>query len=157
VRYLQGRYGLPFLLENVAGLLPDPGGPWSPAGFLNELVDRTGCGLLVDAYNLECDRANVGLDVGAFLAALRYDAVAELHVAGGGVEGGYQLDVHSRRPPESALELARAVAGQAGAARGAGVPATFEALPQAVPALGHDGVVEELGRLRAHLATGGPA
>ena len=143
---LQERYGLPFLLENVANLLPDPGGSWSPAGFLNELVDRTGCGLILDVYNLECDRANVGRDVGAYLAEIRFDAVAEIHVAGGVQEAGFQLDVHSRRTRPSTLELAGQVTD-----RIPGTRVTFEALPQAVPAIGHDGIIEELTRLRAFL------
>jgi uncharacterized protein len=154
VEHLQQRYGLPFQLENVANLLPDPGGSWSPAGFLNELVARTGCGMVLDVYNLECDRANVGRDIGAYLAEIRFDAVAEIHVAGGVQEAGYQLDVHSRRPCPSTLDLAARVIDRVPGAR-----ATFEALPQAVPNLGHDGVIEELTRLRAHLTAGptGPA
>jgi uncharacterized protein len=146
VEHLQERYGLPFLLENVANLLPDPGGSWSPAGFLNELVARTGCGLLLDVYNLECDQNNVGRDIGAYLAETRFDAVAEIHVAGGVQEAGYQLDVHSRRLRPSTLDLAVRVADRCPAAR-----LTFEALPQAVPTIGHDGIIEELTRLRAHL------
>src|SRR5436190_16556476 len=100
------RYGIPFLVENVAGLLPDPPGTRTAAGFLNELTARTGCGLLLDAYNLECDRANIGLDVDAFLDELALDAVAEIHVAGGIREGRFQLDVHSQRLAPSTRALA---------------------------------------------------
>jgi uncharacterized protein (UPF0276 family) len=156
VEHLMARYGLPFLLENVAHLLPDPGGPWSPAGFLNELVERTGCGVLLDVYNLECDAANVGHDIDAFLAELRLDAVAEIHVAGGVQEAGFQLDVHSRRPRPSTLDrAARARAAGSGTVGVADqlpdIAVTFEALPQAVPSIGADGVIEELARLRSRL------
>jgi uncharacterized protein (UPF0276 family) len=142
VEQVTARYGLPFLVENVAGLLPDPPGPWSAAGFLNELVSRTGCGLLLDAYNLECDRANIGLDVGAFLAELAIDAVAEIHVAGGIRQGRFQLDVHSQRLAPSTRTLADTLSARVPAA-----PVTFEVLPQAVRTLGPDAVVDELRRL----------
>ncbi len=66
VSALQTRYGLPFLLENVVHLLPDFPGTYSEAGFLNALTERTGCGLLLDVYNLECDAQNNKFDINAF-------------------------------------------------------------------------------------------
>src|SRR5262249_55902116 len=42
---IQRRFGIPFLLENVAGLLPDPGGDYAPADFLNRLTRDAGCGI----------------------------------------------------------------------------------------------------------------
>ena len=64
-------------------MLPDPDGDYDEAGFLNELCKRTGCGLVLDVYNLECDAHNHGLDIDRFLGVLQLGAVHELHVAGG--------------------------------------------------------------------------
>src|SRR6266702_2963915 len=80
---IQDRYGMPFLLENIVHVLPDFPGEYSNAAFLNELTARTGCGLLVDVYNLQCDAHNHGLDVSAFLAELDFTKVREIHVACG--------------------------------------------------------------------------
>ena len=62
-------------------MLPDPDGDYDEAGFLNELCKRTGCGLVLDVYNLECDEHNHGLDIDRFLGALELGAVHELDVA----------------------------------------------------------------------------
>lgn len=148
VTALRERYGVPFLLENIADLLPDPGGCWSEAGFLNVLADASGCGLLLDVYNLECNGHNHGLDVAGFLAELDMAHVRELHVAGGIVRDGAWLDVHSRPTPDSTIELARDVLRSAPAVEAV----TYEVMAPAVPVLGHDGVADELGRLTAALA-----
>ena len=55
VQSIQQRYGVPFLLEHVIHLLPDGPAQFTPAGFLNAITSRTGCGLILDVYNLECD------------------------------------------------------------------------------------------------------
>jgi uncharacterized protein (UPF0276 family) len=143
---IRRRYGRPFLLENVAHLLPDPGGDRSAAAFLNELSRESGCGLLVDAYNLRCDEANIGIDPQAFVDELDADRVAEVHVAGGVRRGRYRLDVHSTAVADDTVALARAVL-----RRAPGAVLTFELLPQAVPLLGYDGIVAELERLRSEL------
>jgi uncharacterized protein (UPF0276 family) len=136
---IRSRFGIPFLLENVAGLLPDPGGEHSPAGFLNALAAGSGCGLLLDLYNLECDAANTGLDVDRFLDELDLSVVGELHVAGGVQHFGLQLDVHSRLTRPSTRQLTARV----GSAR-PGLTTVFELLPQAVSVLGHPAIETEL-------------
>jgi uncharacterized protein (UPF0276 family) len=145
---LQGRYPAPFLLENIARMLPDPDGDYDEAGFLNELCKRTGCGLVLDVYNLECDAHNHGLDIDQFLGALELGAVHELHIAGGTEVGGMKLDVHSRQAQLSTLALAARAAAAAPAVWGA----TYEVLPEAVLVLGHDVIVNEVTRLRAALS-----
>ena len=80
---IQQRYQIPFLLENVVHVIPDYPGSYSDAGFLNALTERTGCGLILDAYNLECDAHNHGFDIPAFLSELDAPRVRELHVARG--------------------------------------------------------------------------
>ena len=97
---IQRRYGLPFLVESVVQLLPPYPQQRSEAAFLNALTEATGCGILLDVYNLRCDEANNGLDLSAFLDQVALERVAEIHVAGGVRSEGVMLDVHSRPPPK---------------------------------------------------------
>ena len=149
VERLRRRYDLPFLLENVVHVLPDYPGDYTEAAFLNELCRRSGCGLILDVYNLECDRHNHGFDVDAFLADLDLGRVREIHVACGVEHRGFLLDVHSRTLRESTLKLAReAVEGAGGAVE----IVTYELLEEAVPVLGHETIAGELERLADALA-----
>jgi uncharacterized protein (UPF0276 family) len=148
VQAIQRRYPRPFLLENVIHLLPDPGGDYSMAGFFNAIAHRTGCGLLVDVYNLECDAHNLGLDVVAYLDELDVSRVREVHMADGTEHRGFRLDVHSGLTRDATIELARDVVNRAdGAVRAV----TYELLAEAVPVLGHDVIVGEVERLRRAL------
>jgi len=147
VATLQQRYGVPFLLENIADLLPDPGGEYSHAGFLNELAHRTGCGVLLDLYNLECDAHNHGRDVASFIGELDLSAVREVHVACGVEYRGFLLDVHSRPTRPSTVALAADVVDRAPHL----AAVTYELLAQAVPVLGSEGVAAELVRLHTEL------
>ena len=144
---LQTRYRKEFLLEHVIRLLPEPAADFSDAAFLNELVRRSGCGLIIDAYNLECDRFNYGFDVNAFLGELNLDSVREIHVAGGTTQAGYQLDIHSRTTADSTLELARAILSRTSNVK----MVTYEFLREAIPSLGIEGIVRELKRIRGVL------
>jgi uncharacterized protein (UPF0276 family) len=144
---IQTRYRTEFLVEHVIRLLPEPEAEFTDAAFLNELVRRSGCGLIIDAYNLECDRHNYAFDVTAFLNELRLDAVREIHVAGGTTQAGFQLDIHSRPTADSTLELARDIL-----ARSVNVGmVTYEFLREAIPSLGVDAIVAELKRIRGAL------
>jgi uncharacterized protein (UPF0276 family) len=144
VRKIQARYGIPFLLEHVIQLLPDAPAEFTPAGFLNAITSNTGCGLILDVYNLECDAHNQGLDISRFLEELDLASVRELHLAGGVQQNGFQLDIHSRAVGDSTLKLAREVA-----TRAPGLCAvTFEFLKEAIPSLGRDTICAELVRVR---------
>jgi uncharacterized protein (UPF0276 family) len=144
---IQARIPLRFLLENIVHLLPDYPGDYTDAAFLNELAARTGCGVLLDVYNVECDALNYGFDVDAFLSELDLNAVGELHLAGGVELSGLQVDVHSRPIQPSTLELA----GQVIARLPPGAAVTYELLPEAIPMLGEDVIADELRRIRSVL------
>jgi uncharacterized protein (UPF0276 family) len=144
VRLIQERYPIPFLLEHIIQLLPDAPAEYTPAGFLNAITSRTGCGLILDAYNLECDVHNQGLDVGKFLDELDHTTVCELHLAGGVEHGGFQLDVHSCITRDTTLTLALDIIKRAPKLRAI----TFEFLKSAVGVLGHDAICDELARIR---------
>jgi uncharacterized protein (UPF0276 family) len=144
VRIIQERYRVPFLLEHVIHLLPDAPAEFTPAGFLNAITSRTGCGLILDVYNLECDAYNQGLDIPAFLDELDFAPVRELHLAGGVQHNGFQLDIHSRPTCDSTLTLALDVIRRAPCLR----VVTFEFLKEAIALLGHDTICAELARIR---------
>ncbi len=144
---LQETFQKPFLIENVARLFPDFAEGYSEAAFLNEIARRTGCGLLLDVYNLQCDAINFRLDLDAFLDELDLSRVRELHLACGVKHREFQMDVHSRRLWPSTVALAKQVIARSGSVEAV----VYELLRQAVPALGHDAIAEELVNLRAAL------
>lgn len=149
IQLLQERYKVPFLIEHIIHLLPDAPADYSPAAFLNAITSQTGCGLILDAYNLECDRHNSDFDIPAFLDELNLDPVKELHVAGGFTDGTFQLDIHSQPAADSTLVLALDIIHRC--------PnldiVTYEILKEAIPTLGYDGLCNELARVRKAIAS----
>jgi uncharacterized protein (UPF0276 family) len=150
ISLLRRRYQIPFLIENVVGLLPDYPSQYSQAGFLNRIVEATGCGLLLDVYNLRCDEANRGLVIEEFLDELQLEAVVEVHVAGGVEYLGFTLDVHSRAPLLTTLELARQVITRCPNLR----LVTYELMEEAVTPLGAPAIVNSLRMTRAIALSG---
>jgi len=149
VRKIRERYPLPFLLENIVNVVPGAPGELSEAAFLNALADRTGCGLILDTYNLEVDAHNHGLDIQAFLGELKLQNVREVHVARGVEHNGFLLDVHSQLARESTIRLAQQVVrGAAGNAR----LVVYEFMPEATDGLGRDNIGAHLCDLRAAFA-----
>jgi uncharacterized protein (UPF0276 family) len=144
IRRIQERYKVPFLMEHIIHLIPDAPEDYSAASFINEVASRTGCGLILDAYNLECDRHNFGFDIAVFLDELDLNPVSEIHLAGGFQLDGVQLDIHSRPTAESTLDLALGILPRC---PNLGV-VTYELLKEAIPNLGYDGICAELTRIR---------
>ena len=72
----------PIALENPAHYLHIDGHDWSETDFLAELVQRTGCTLLLDVNNVHVSANNLGFCAHAYLDAFPVHAVAEIHLAG---------------------------------------------------------------------------
>lgn len=140
VRRIHERYALPFLLENTVNLLPDPPDELSEAGFLNRLARESGCELLLDLYNLECNAHNQGYLVADFLAELELAPVRELHLAGGVEHSGLMLDIHSRRTRDSTRSWLPEVIAHAPNLQAV----IYELMPEAVPVMGHSAWAEEI-------------
>ncbi|MBW4710288.1 DUF692 domain-containing protein [Roseobacter sp. YSTF-M11] len=70
------------LLENPSSYLSFAQSTWSETGFLNELVRRTGCGLLLDVNNVFVSATNLGLSADGYIDAFPLHAVGEIHVGG---------------------------------------------------------------------------
>lgn len=144
---IKQRYELPFLLENVAHVLPTFSDNYNLAGFMNELVKQADCKLLLDIYNLECDAHNHDLDMDKFIDELNLDAVWEIHVANGVEHRNLKLDVHSNLTEQSTLDITRDVLRKSSSVR----VVTYELLSQAVPILGYPAILDELQRIRTEV------
>lgn len=144
-RAIVDRYPLPFLLENIVNLLPDPPSEMTEAAFLNRVAELSGCGILLDIYNLECNAHNQDYRIDDFLSEIDLERVREIHVAGGTERAGLMLDVHSRRTRDPTRALLHEVVG-----RSPNLEAVvYEVMPQAVPALGHRAWADELNSIRS--------
>jgi uncharacterized protein len=79
---LQQRLGRQVLLENPSTYVEFAASTMTEAQFLNEVVRRTGCGLLLDVNNAYVSCVNHRRDAWAYLAELPLDAVGQVHLAG---------------------------------------------------------------------------
>lgn len=95
----------PLILENITYSVQMPGAEMSEAEFLQVIVDRTGCGLLLDVTNLYTNAVNHGYDADEMIDALPLDAIVQLHFVGGRWEGDTLIDSHSSATPPEVWSL----------------------------------------------------
>src|SRR5262249_4749776 len=105
VREAQDQLPVPLAMENIAALLDWPDAELSEGQFLAELVDRTGCWLLVDVANLHANARNIRTDVSPFLDTLPLERLAYVHVAGGVEHDGVYHDTHAHAVPPQVLDV----------------------------------------------------
>lgn len=104
VQRVQDTLQRPLLVENLSAYLRWADDHIAEPAFFNELVRRTGCGLLLDVNNLVVNALNDGLDEGAATAAacrwvdaIDAAAVGEIHLAGYTLAGDIVIDEHGSR------------------------------------------------------------
>ena len=79
---VQDRLRRRILLENPSTYVEFAASSLDEADFIREVVERTGCGLLLDVNNVFVSCVNHHRDAHAYLAALPLAATAEIHLAG---------------------------------------------------------------------------
>lgn len=72
----------PLLLENPATYVTFASSTMSEPDFMNEVLRRSGCGLLLDVNNVFVSATNHAYSASAYLAQLACEHVAEIHLAG---------------------------------------------------------------------------
>jgi hypothetical protein len=82
VRQLQDFLGRQILVENLSSYFAYSASRLTEWEFLAAVVERSGCGLLLDVNNLYVNAVNLGLDAGRFIAEIPAAAVQEVHLAG---------------------------------------------------------------------------
>jgi uncharacterized protein (UPF0276 family) len=101
--------GLPFFLENIAYSFKVPG-TMTEADFLVRVLEKTGCGWLLDVTNVYANALNHGYDAHEFVRRVMPAAWrVEMHLAGGFVseETGEYVDSHSEPIPREVWDLYR--------------------------------------------------
>jgi len=90
---VQSRLKRTLLLENPATYVEFTASTYSEAQFMAEVLQRTGCGLLLDLNNLHVSCVNHARKAEAYLDALPLDRVMQLHLA------GFELDQDAAGAP----------------------------------------------------------
>lgn len=86
IDHVQTTLGRQMLLENPSSYLAFETSTFSEVQFLTELVERTGCGLLLDVNNVFISATNLSFTPQDYIDAYPTDEVKEIHV------GGHVLD-----------------------------------------------------------------
>lgn len=83
VNDFQNAVGRPILVENPSNYLAFADLDYTEPEFLNELVDKTGCGLLMDINNIAVSANNLGYDPVDYIDGIVADGrVKQFHLAG---------------------------------------------------------------------------
>lgn len=82
IQQVQERMGRTMLLENPSTYVEFASSTWSEGDFLREVLQRTGCGLLLDVNNVYVSAINHGHDPLQSLYEMPCGAAQEIHLAG---------------------------------------------------------------------------
>lgn len=105
IREVQAALGRRIAVENVS-YYAAPGAEMSELEFLNAVLERADCDLLLDVNNIYVNAINHGYDARAFLAGVPAQRVAYLHVAGHYVEAeDLRVDTHGSDVCDPVWEL----------------------------------------------------
>jgi len=130
VQRVQDRLKRPLLVENLSAYLHFNSSDREETTFLRELVQRTGCGLLVDVNNIYVNALNARLAGGtddplaaclAWIEQIPCGCVGELHLAGHCDSGDIVIDDHGSRVCTDVWQIYRHAQQRFG-----GVPALVE-------------------------------
>jgi uncharacterized protein len=114
VRAVQDFLGAPIALENPSTYVEHAGPVMPEWEFLARLADTADCALLLDVNNVFVSAHNHGFDPQTYLAAVPFDRVVQLHVAGHTNHGTYILDSHVGPVIDDVWRLLAVAHGRAG-------------------------------------------
>ena len=115
VSQIQDYLGHHIVLENPSVYIQFRSASMSEAEFINTLVERTDCRILLDVNNLYVSCFNLGLDPYQSLQALRPDCVAQFHLAGHTHNSSHIIDTHDQAVSDPVWELYAAACKRFGA------------------------------------------
>lgn len=94
VRAVQDFLGAPLALENPSTYVEFAGKAMREWEFLARVAEEADCALLLDVNNVFVSAYNHGFDPNTYFAAIPFDRVVQLHVAGHTHHGTHIIDTH---------------------------------------------------------------
>jgi uncharacterized protein (UPF0276 family) len=94
IRQAQDFLEVPLAVENVSSYAEFHVSQMTEWEFLNEVVERADCGILLDVNNIYVSSCNHGFNPREYLDAVPADRVAQIHLAGHSKFAKYVLDTH---------------------------------------------------------------
>jgi uncharacterized protein (UPF0276 family) len=94
VKYVQDVLGAPLALENPSTYVEFAGASMREWEFLARLAEDADCAILLDVNNVYVSAYNHGFDPRTYLAAIPFDRVVQMHVAGHTNHGTHIIDSH---------------------------------------------------------------
>lgn len=106
IEAIQKRIDVPFALEHTAHKFFYPTSELTEPDFINRILDRTGCELILDLHNVYCNAKNAGYDPYEWLNLVNIERTSSIHLAGGYIDKyGIFQDAHDEAVPESVWEM----------------------------------------------------
>jgi uncharacterized protein (UPF0276 family) len=96
---------VPIAVENVSSYAEFHVSEMTEWEFLNEVVERADCGILLDVNNIYVSSQNHGFDPYDYLNSVPGDRVAQIHIAGHSKFEKYILDTHDHPVLEPVWQL----------------------------------------------------
>lgn len=94
IRQVQDFVEVPVVVENVSSYAEFHISEMTEWEFLNEVVERADCGILLDVNNIYVSSQNHNFDPKEYLEAVPAERVAQIHIAGHSKFERYTLDTH---------------------------------------------------------------
>ncbi len=107
VRQVQDFLEAPLVLENPSSYAEFTASTYTEWEFLRALAEEADCGLLLDVNNVYVSSYNHGFDPADYLAAVPWDRVVQMHVAGHTNAGTHIVDTHIGPVIDPVWKLAR--------------------------------------------------
>lgn len=95
----------PLIIENPSSYVTFKESTIAEAEFLKLLVEKTGCGLLLDVNNVYVSCFNSGDDPVKYIETIPHKAVVQMHLAGHQHCGTHIIDTHDRAVTKDVWEL----------------------------------------------------
>ncbi|MCK5903368.1 MAG: DUF692 domain-containing protein [Cocleimonas sp.] len=102
---VQDFLGESIVIENVSSYLQFKSTEMTEWEFINQVIEKSGCSLLLDVNNIYVSAQNHGFDAEDYLLAMPKDRVKEIHLAGYEDKTTHLLDTHSRPVTEPVWAL----------------------------------------------------
>lgn len=140
INTLKDQLPVPFAIETGVNYLKPREGEMDDGDFINQVIENSGCGLLLDLHNLFANQLNGRQKIEKFLSQIDLSSVWEIHIAGGLEMDGFWLDAHSGKMPQQLIDISLEVVQHLPNLKAI----IYELLPSYIPIVGLDNIEKEL-------------